>query len=123
MNSECVDLIYLDLPFNSNQDYAASVGSRVAGAVFKDTWTLSELDLAWMGLIADEQPAVAHVVKTAGLTHGKGMQSYLTMVAVRLMEMRRVVKDTGEDLPRLRPDGHPLPEAPHGRPCRQGNGS
>ena len=85
MNSECVDLIYLDPPFNSNQDYAAPVGSTAAGAAFKDTWTLSDLDVAWMGLIADEQPATAHVPKTAGLTHGKGMQSYLTMMAVRLM--------------------------------------
>ena len=40
-------------------------------------------------------PPRAHVLKTAGLTHGKGMQSYLTMMAVRLMEMRRVLKDTG----------------------------
>ena len=95
MNSACVDLIYLDPPFNSNQNYAAPVGSRAAGAAFKDTWTLSDLDVAWMGLIADEQPATAHVVKTAGLTHGKGMQSYLTMMAVRLMEMRRVLKDSG----------------------------
>ena len=39
MNSECVDLIYLDPPFNSNQNYAAPVGSRAAGAAFKDTWT------------------------------------------------------------------------------------
>ncbi len=95
MNSESVDLIYLDPPFNSNQNYAAPVGSKAAGAAFKDTWTLSDLDLAWMGLIADEQPATAHVLKTAGLTHGKGMQSYLAMMAVRLMEMRRVLKDTG----------------------------
>ncbi len=95
MNSECVDLIYLDPPFNSNQDYAAPVGSAAAGAAFKDTWTLSDLDVAWMGLIADEQPAMAHVVKTSGLTHGKGMQSYLTMMAVRLMEMQRVLKPTG----------------------------
>ena len=95
MNSECVDLIYLDPPFNSNQDYAAPVGSKAAGAAFKDTWTLRDLDVAWMGLIADEQPAVAHVVKTAGLTHGKGMQSYLTMMAVRPMEMRRALKPTG----------------------------
>ena len=28
-------------------------------------------------------------------SHGKGMQSYLTMMAVRLLEMRRVLKDTG----------------------------
>ena len=95
MNSESVDLIYLDPPFNSNQNYAAPVGSAAAGAAFKDTWTLSDLDVAWMGLIADEQPATAHVLKTAGMTHGKGMQSYLTMMAVRLMEMRRLLKPTG----------------------------
>ena len=34
-------------------------------ASFKNTWTLSELDVAWMGLIADQQPALAHVPKTA----------------------------------------------------------
>ena len=95
MNSESVDLIYLDPPFNSNQNYAAPVGSAAAGAAFKDTWTLSDLDVAWLGLIADEQPATAHVLKTAGLTHGKGMQSYLTMMAVRLMEMRRLLKPMG----------------------------
>ena len=95
MNSECVDLIYLDPPFNSNKNYEAPVGSKAAGAAFKDTWTLSDLDVAWMGLIADEQPATAHVLKTAGISHGKGMQSYLTMMAVRLLEMRRVLKPTG----------------------------
>ena len=95
INSECVDLIYLDPPFNSNHNYEAPVGSKAAGAAFKDAWTLSDIDVAWMGLIADEQPAVAHLLRTAGLTHGKGMQSYLTMMAVRLLEMRRVLKDTG----------------------------
>ena len=95
MNAECVDLIYLDPPFNSNKNYSAPIGSKAAGAAFKDTWTLSDLDVAWMGLIADEQPATAHVLRTAGITHGKGMQSYLTMMAVRLMEMRRVLKPTG----------------------------
>ena len=95
MNSECVDLIYLDPPFNSNQNYAAPVGSKAAGAAFKDTWHLSDLDVAWMGLIADEQPGVANLLHTAKLTHGKGMQSYLTMMAVRLLEMHRVLKVTG----------------------------
>ena len=94
-NSQTVDLIYLDPPFNSNRNYSAPVGSKAAGAVFKDTWALSDLDVAWMGLIADEQPAIANLLRTARLTHGKGMQSYLTMMAVRLLEMRRVLKDTG----------------------------
>ena len=95
LNSETVDLIYLDPPFNSNQDFAAPVGSKAAGAAFKDTWTLSDLDVAWMGLIAEEQPAVAALLATTGEVHGKGMQSYLTMMAVRLIEMHRVLKDTG----------------------------
>ena len=49
MNSESVDLIYLDPPFNSNRDYAAPVGSKAAGAAFKDTWSLSDLDVAGWG--------------------------------------------------------------------------
>ena len=95
LNSDSVDLIYLDPPFNSNQNYAAPIGSAAAGAAFKDTWTLSDLDVAWMGLIADEQPAVYKVVEVAGKTHSKGMQSYLCMMAVRLVEMQRVLKETG----------------------------
>ena len=95
LNSETFDLIYLDPPFNSNRIYEAPVGSKAAGAAFKDAWTLSDLDLAWMGLVADELPAVAYTIKTAGYTHGNGMQSYLIMMAVRLMEMRRVLKSTG----------------------------
>ena len=95
MNSESVDLIYLDPPFNSNRNYSAPVGSSAAGAAFKDTWTLSDLDVAWMGLIADEQLAIYKTLEAAGLTHGKGMQSYLCMMAVRLLEMHRVLKDTG----------------------------
>ena len=35
MNSESVDLIYLDPPFNSNRDYAAPIGSEVAGASYE----------------------------------------------------------------------------------------
>ena len=95
MNSETVDLIYLDPPFNSNRDYAAPIGSEAAGAAFKDTWSLSDVDEAWHGEIADRDPAIYAIVDAAGLAHGKGMKSYLIMMAVRLMEMRRLLKDTG----------------------------
>ncbi len=43
MNDGCVDLIYLDPPFNSNRDYAAPIGSKAAGAAFKDTWDLTDV--------------------------------------------------------------------------------
>ena len=95
MNSECVDLIYLDPPFNSNRTYSAPIGSEAAGAAFKDTWTLEDVDLAWHGEIAEQNPAVYSVIGAAGEAHGKGMKSYLIMMAVRLLEMRRLLKPTG----------------------------
>ena len=88
-NSECVDLIYLDPPFNSNRNYAAPIGSAAAGAAFKDTWTLSDLDVAWVGMIAADHPALYQALLAAREAHGKGMQSYLCMMAVRLLELRR----------------------------------
>ena len=48
-----MDLVYLDPPFNSKADYAAPIGSEAAGARFKDTWTLDDVDLAWHGEIAE----------------------------------------------------------------------
>ena len=56
LNSESVDLIYLDPPFNSNKTYSAPIGSKAAGAAFKDTWTLDDVDLAWHGEIAEQNP-------------------------------------------------------------------
>ena len=95
MNSESVDLIYLDPPFNSNRNYAAPIGSEAAGAAFKDTWTLNDVDEAWHGEIADRDPTLYAIIAAAGHSHSKGMKSYLIMMAVRLMEMRRLLKETG----------------------------
>ena len=38
LNSNLVDLIYLDPPFNSKKIYSAPVGSKAAGTSFKDMW-------------------------------------------------------------------------------------
>ena len=62
LNSETVDLIYLDPPYNSNRTYSAPIGSKTAGAAFEDTWTLDKEDVAWMGLIADQHPALHSVI-------------------------------------------------------------
>ncbi len=95
INSDCIDLIYLDPPFNSNEDYAAPIGSRAAGAAFKDTWTLSDIDVYEHGELAERSPAAYAVIDAARQTHGKSMMSYLIMMAVRRIEMRRILKDTG----------------------------
>ena len=95
MNSDSVDLIYLDPPFNSNRDYAAPIGSQAAGAAFKDTWTLNDIDIAEHGELAEQAPSLHTVIQAAREVHGKGMQSYLIMMSTRLLEMARILKDTG----------------------------
>ena len=45
MNSDSVDLIYLDPPVNFNRNCAAFIRNRAAGVSFKDMWTLSTVDL------------------------------------------------------------------------------
>lgn len=95
MNSGCVDLIYLDPPFNSNHDYAAPIGSQAAGAEFKDTWGLDDVNLAWHGLIKAEHPALYDLLAAVRGVHGKSMMSYLIYMAPRVMEMHRVLAGTG----------------------------
>lgn len=92
MNSESVDLIYLDPPFNSKANYAAPIGSKAAGAEFKDTWTLRDVDAEWINLIEAKHPALYRVILAAMTNSDK---SYLAYMAARLLEMRRVLKPTG----------------------------
>ncbi len=92
MNSESVDLLYWDPPFNSKSNDAAPIGSKAAGAEFKDTWTLSAVDGEWINLIAGKNPALHRVLLAAMTASDK---SYLVYMAARLLEMRRLLKPTG----------------------------
>ena len=92
MNSESVDLIYLDPPFNSKADYAAPIGSKAAGAAFKDTWTLSDVDVEWINLIEAKHPVLYRVLLASMKDSDK---SYLAYMAARLIEMKRLIRPTG----------------------------
>ena len=95
IDSETIDLIYLDPPFNSNRTYEAPIGSEAAGAAFKDAWTLSDLDNAWHGELAEHEPALYSAISAAEFSHSKGMKAYLIMMGIRMLEMKRVLKPTG----------------------------
>ena len=95
LDSETIDLIYLDPPFNSNRTYEAPIGSDAAGAAFKDAWTLSDLDNAWHGELAEHEPALYSAISAAEFSHSKGMKAYLIMMGIRMLEMRRILKPTG----------------------------
>lgn len=95
INSGCVDLIYLDPPFNSNRNYQAPVGSKAAGAAFKDMWTLDDIKYEEHGLLADLSPSTYTVIEAARATSGRSMQAYLVFMSVRILQMKRILKDSG----------------------------
>ncbi len=92
MNSASVDLIYLDPPLNSKANYAAPIGSEAAGAEFKDTWSLNDLDIAWLDLIEAKHPKLWRVIQAAMTNNDK---SYLIYMATRLLEMHGILNPTG----------------------------
>ena len=95
MSSGHIDLIYLDPPFNSNRNYAASTGSEAAGAEFKDTWTLSDVDEIWHGYLANKHPALYSLIQASGEVSGDSMKSYLIYMEMRILEMKHLLKPTG----------------------------
>ena len=95
MNSESVDLIYLDPPFNSKRMYSAPVGSKAAGASFKDMWTWQDVDESYMEALINDHPHLVGYIKSVGVTHGKSMMSYVTYLAQRIIQLHRVLKSTG----------------------------
>ena len=90
---ESVDLIYLDPPFNSKRLYNAFIGDA-QWVAFDDTWR-------WHEAIGDfhevaEKPAYGKLMEGLRMMLGDGSQmAYLSYMANRLVEMKRVLKDTG----------------------------
>lgn len=95
IDSESVDLIYLDPPFNSNRHYSAPIGTKAAGAEFKDAWTFEDTDAAWWGELAEEHESLYRVIDAAGATGGRGNKAYLIYMTMRLLELHRVLKPNG----------------------------
>jgi site-specific DNA-methyltransferase (adenine-specific) len=98
---ECIDLVYLDPPFNSNRDYnllfREQSGEPAQGQIkaFTDTWQ-------WSEGAYDEfcqtcpKPALVELVQGFVRTLGRNdLTAYLVMMAPRLVELHRVLKPTG----------------------------
>ena len=95
MNSRCIDLIYLDPPFNSNQVYKAPMDSMSQGAAFDDMWTPDSFRDEWMEELERDNPELHAVILGATRAVDAGAGAYLSYMAQRLLELRRVLKRNG----------------------------
>ncbi|MDR0926881.1 MAG: HNH endonuclease [Ignavibacteria bacterium] len=95
LNSDLVDLIYLDPPFNTKRLFSAQIGSKAAGSSFKDMWNWQDVNEEYLNTLAENYPALTDFIASTSVVHSKAMAAYLTYMVQRIVEMHRVLKDTG----------------------------
>jgi site-specific DNA-methyltransferase (adenine-specific) len=102
VTDESVDLVYLDPPFNSRQDYnvlfkekdGTSSSSQIMA--FEDTWEWNTESKKVYEELVERGDKVSDVMRAFHtFLHGSDMMAYLAMMAPRLMELHRVLKPTG----------------------------
>src|SRR5260370_3289198 len=103
VDDESVDLIYLDPPFNSQASYnvlfrsTSGEKSQAQIEAFDDTWHWGdEAELAFDGVMTGQNSEAAEMLRSMrAFLKESDMMAYLSMMAVRLLELRRVLKPTG----------------------------
>ena len=96
MNSETVHLIATDPPFNKNRDFHATPDSLAKGARFRDRWSWErDVHEEWVDSIKDDWPAVGVMIEAARAAYGDDMAAFLCWLGVRVMEMRRILRQDG----------------------------
>jgi len=98
-----VDLIYLDPPFNSSRNYnvlfreESGKESEAQIEVFEDTWHWNQAaEQTYYDLITRAPDQISKMITSLREFIGTNeMMAYLVMMAIRLVELHRVLKPTG----------------------------
>jgi len=101
--SESIDLVYLDPPFNSNANYnilfKSPTGTQSDAQIeaFEDTWHWNDRAEDAFDQVARSGNTKAFDLLNAmrGFLSENDMMAYLSMMAIRLIELHRVLKPTG----------------------------
>lgn len=103
ISDDSIDLVYLDPPFNSNRSYnvlfreesGQESGAQVAA--FEDSWHWNQVtEQVYQELLTETLPHVGTAIAALRALIGTNqMMAYLVMMAVRLVELHRVLKPTG----------------------------
>ncbi len=99
INSQSIDLIYLDPPFNKNKVFTAPIGSNAEGASFKDWFREEDLKDEWLQTIKEDNIELHNFLTGIKMISNNKYYlynyCYLSYMAIRLVEMQRILKDRG----------------------------
>ena len=101
MNSETVDLIATDPPFNIKRNRSGTAGHYVDNwkwgdtGILPDQWKWNEVHPKWLEEIKDNHTELYHAIDAAKHCQGEDTAAFLCFLSVRLIEMHRILKPTG----------------------------
>ncbi len=96
MNSNTVHLIATDPPFNKGRDFHATPDSLAKGASFQDRWSWKDyVHDEWIDQLEDDWPNVWSTIQGSRDSWGDDMGAFLCFMAVRILEMHRVLRPDG----------------------------
>lgn len=119
INNECIDLIAMDPPFAANETFTGQPRPPITDAEMEEERALAEshgaeynegvgetrvhdvwswdddVHPAWKARIEDEYEAIFKVIEAVESSASENEAAYITYMAVRLLECRRVLKETG----------------------------
>ena len=105
INSSCIDLLYIDPPFNTKKEFTAPIGSSAEGGGFKDWFKEEDVKDEWLQTIKEDYDGLYNFlsgVKALSSIHSSKANKYylynycyLSYMAIRLIELHRILKNTG----------------------------
>ena len=97
INSNCIDLIYLDPPFNKNKKFTAPVGARPSakGAYFNDIFREEDVKDEWLQTIKEDHLGLYTYLEAVKVVGKPYNFAYLAYMAIRLLECHRILRGGG----------------------------
>ena len=94
-NSDSVDLIYLDPPFNKNKVFRSSVSSPAHGASFRDIFRQEDVKQSERKQLEKHPKPLAALIESISQIGHPSPKYYLMYMAIRLLALHRILKQTG----------------------------
>ena len=83
-------------PSTKGVTFTRTPDSLAAGAKFQDRWSWErDVHQEWVDQITDDYPRLIEAIESARYAHSDGMGAFMCFMAVRLLEMQRILKPTG----------------------------
>ena len=96
LDSDSINLIATDPPFNKGVPAFKGKTNTGQNVEFKDAWNWNDdVQTKWINELQKDHPSLFNVIHYANAAAGDDMGAFLCWMAVRVLEMHRVLKPTG----------------------------